>query len=585
MIGEIRDLETAQIAVQASLTGHLVLATLHTNDAASAMTRLADMGVEPYLLASSLLGVLGAAAGAQALPRVPRRASRRRPAKPQLLARSRRCRATLALYAPAGCARVQRHGLPRPLRRLRAHRRRRCDAPADPRSRAGARAARGARCAAGTTSLRRDGARWLADGTTSLAELVRVSREDLTVELPRMCARSATRPSTRRASSRAGWSMPRSARQVRDRLRGEGLFPRRSIRKAMPRRSAERTTSATQRLRLPAAQVALSTRQLATLVRSGMPLDQALSAVARAGRRCRAPPRSSPRRARRSRAGEPLWRRARALAADVLRALSRSRRGRRRKPAVSPTCSTRLADYLEARQAQRQQFTLALVYPALVTVIALAVIVGAAGLRRAADRVGVPAEPADAAVAHAGADRAVSGFLRGDRHGSGSLASPRRRSRSLLANRREAFRARWQRRCCARPSSGRLVVAVDTARFASTLAILTGSGAPLLRSLDAARDVVWALPLRGGGRQRRRCSCAKACRSRARLKEQRVFPPVLIHLTANGEASGQLAPMLRARRRRAGTRGRAPHQLVRGAAAAGADRRPWARSCWSWCWR
>jgi general secretion pathway protein E len=58
MIGEIRDLETAQIAVQASLTGHLVLATLHTNDAASAVTRLADMGVEPYLLASSLLGVL-----------------------------------------------------------------------------------------------------------------------------------------------------------------------------------------------------------------------------------------------------------------------------------------------------------------------------------------------------------------------------------------------------------------------------------------------------------------------------------------------------------------------------------------------
>ncbi|HVL57703.1 MAG TPA: type II secretion system ATPase GspE [Burkholderiaceae bacterium] len=57
MIGEIRDLETAQIAVQASLTGHLVLATLHTNDAASAVTRLIDMGVEPFLLSSSLLGV------------------------------------------------------------------------------------------------------------------------------------------------------------------------------------------------------------------------------------------------------------------------------------------------------------------------------------------------------------------------------------------------------------------------------------------------------------------------------------------------------------------------------------------------
>lgn len=58
MIGEIRDFETAQIAIQASLTGHLVLATLHTNDSASAVNRLIDMGVEPFLLSSSLLGVL-----------------------------------------------------------------------------------------------------------------------------------------------------------------------------------------------------------------------------------------------------------------------------------------------------------------------------------------------------------------------------------------------------------------------------------------------------------------------------------------------------------------------------------------------
>src|SRR6266568_2696132 len=57
-VGEIRDLETAQIAVQASLTGHLVLATLHTNDAAGAVVRLVDMGIEPFLVASSLLGVL-----------------------------------------------------------------------------------------------------------------------------------------------------------------------------------------------------------------------------------------------------------------------------------------------------------------------------------------------------------------------------------------------------------------------------------------------------------------------------------------------------------------------------------------------
>ena len=58
MVGEIRDLETAETAVQASLTGHLVLSTLHTNDAPSAITRMMDMGVEPFLIASSIVGVL-----------------------------------------------------------------------------------------------------------------------------------------------------------------------------------------------------------------------------------------------------------------------------------------------------------------------------------------------------------------------------------------------------------------------------------------------------------------------------------------------------------------------------------------------
>lgn len=58
MIGEIRDAETAEIAIQSSLTGHLVLSTLHTNDAPSAITRLVDMGIEPYLLSSTIIGVL-----------------------------------------------------------------------------------------------------------------------------------------------------------------------------------------------------------------------------------------------------------------------------------------------------------------------------------------------------------------------------------------------------------------------------------------------------------------------------------------------------------------------------------------------
>src|SRR5437879_11924434 len=58
MVGEIRDLETAEIAIRAALTGHLVFSTLHTNDAPSAFTRLIDMGIEPFLVASSVEAVM-----------------------------------------------------------------------------------------------------------------------------------------------------------------------------------------------------------------------------------------------------------------------------------------------------------------------------------------------------------------------------------------------------------------------------------------------------------------------------------------------------------------------------------------------
>jgi type IV pilus assembly protein PilB len=68
MVGEIRDLETAEMAVQASLTGHLVLSTLHTNDAPSAVTRLVDMGVEPFLISASVIAVLAQRLGRKICP-------------------------------------------------------------------------------------------------------------------------------------------------------------------------------------------------------------------------------------------------------------------------------------------------------------------------------------------------------------------------------------------------------------------------------------------------------------------------------------------------------------------------------------
>ena len=110
MVGEIRDAETAQIAVQAALTGHLVLSTLHTNSAAAAVTRLRDMGVEDYLLTAVLRGVL-----AQRLVRRLCTSCRRAaPASPDLVRRfelDRRCDGgDVTLYHPVGCPACRQTG-------------------------------------------------------------------------------------------------------------------------------------------------------------------------------------------------------------------------------------------------------------------------------------------------------------------------------------------------------------------------------------------------------------------------------------------------------------------------------------------
>jgi general secretion pathway protein E/type IV pilus assembly protein PilB len=107
LIGEIRDQETARIAVQASLTGHLVFSTLHTNDAPSALTRLVEMGVEPYLVASSLEGVL-----AQRLVRVlcPNCKSEDHSDKAAALKDTFNIPAAVPIFQPVGCAECRNTG-------------------------------------------------------------------------------------------------------------------------------------------------------------------------------------------------------------------------------------------------------------------------------------------------------------------------------------------------------------------------------------------------------------------------------------------------------------------------------------------
>jgi general secretion pathway protein E len=156
MIGEIRDLETAQIAVQASLTGHLVLATLHTNDSAAAVTRLLDMGIEPFLLSSSLLGVV-----AQRLVR-------------KLCPHCKTFDGTI--WQANGCehcgqtgyqGRVGVYELLLTTEQIRAQ----------IHNHASEAEIRATAQSDGMRTMREDGERWLATGTTTRAELMRVTKE------------------------------------------------------------------------------------------------------------------------------------------------------------------------------------------------------------------------------------------------------------------------------------------------------------------------------------------------------------------------------------------------------------------------
>lgn len=162
MIGEIRDLETAQIAVQSSLTGHGVLASLHTNDSISAVTRLTDMGIEPFLLSSSLLGVL-----AQRLVRCLCPQCKREEAQPDGTTR----------WVSVGCAHCNQSGfkgrtgihelfvIDDEIRRI-IH-----DGGNEHAMREAARRR-------GMRTMREDGQRWVTAGVSTSEEILRVTRDD-----------------------------------------------------------------------------------------------------------------------------------------------------------------------------------------------------------------------------------------------------------------------------------------------------------------------------------------------------------------------------------------------------------------------
>ncbi len=173
MVGEIRDIETAQIAVQASLTGHLVLSTLHTNTAAGAITRLEDMGIEPFLLSSSLLAVLS-----QRLVRTLCKECKQphTPDASQLEVLGSAANADTVIYTPRGCAACNQTGY---RGRTGIHELLLVDERVREMMHEGVgEQAIERHIRATTPSIREDGCRKVLSGVTSLEEVLRVTRED-----------------------------------------------------------------------------------------------------------------------------------------------------------------------------------------------------------------------------------------------------------------------------------------------------------------------------------------------------------------------------------------------------------------------
>jgi type IV pilus assembly protein PilB len=170
MVGEIRDRETAQIAVESALTGHLVLSTLHTNDAPSAITRLIEMGIEPFLVASALDCVV-----AQRLARMLCPSCKRRTIIPAKVLRENgyRARVELEAYEPVGCRRCGGSGY-RGRIGLYEVMKMSPEIQALTLERSPAEAVRDVAVRQGMTRLRDDGLQKVRQGRTSMAEIARV---------------------------------------------------------------------------------------------------------------------------------------------------------------------------------------------------------------------------------------------------------------------------------------------------------------------------------------------------------------------------------------------------------------------------
>lgn len=324
-----------------------------------------------------------------------------------------------------------------------------------------------------------------------------------------------------------------SPRHARALLRDRGLAPIRVD--ALQASANARSTGA----RLRTSELALATRQLASLLSARLPIEQALATVVEQAERRGVRERFAAVRSDVV-AGQTL---SQALAKyprdfpEVYRALVSAGEHSGDLGVVM----ARLADYIESRSTLAQKLLIAFIYPAIVTIVSILVIVALLAFV-VPQVVGVFEQTRQQLPALTVGLIALSGFVRSFGWwvlGALVLAVVAAR----LALRAPTARLAWHRRLLSAPVFGRLIRGTNTARFTSTLAILTDAGVPLIRALEAgartlSNEALKSVVLDAISRVREGSSLARA------LGAGKIFPPMMIHMIASGEATGELPEML-----------------------------------------
>ena len=329
-----------------------------------------------------------------------------------------------------------------------------------------------------------------------------------------------------------------TARHVRSQLREQGLMPT-SVNPCLAKNSDKTNKARFGGGKISTAELALLTRQLATLVESGLPLEESLTAVAEQSEKAKL---KSMIMAVRTKVTEGYGlSESMAEFPNVFNNLYRSMVAAGEKSGHLDNVLNRLADYTEQRQQMRSQLIQALVYPCIMTIVAVSVIVILLMFV-------VPEIVAQ--FAHLGGELpgttqfliASSDFLKD--YGLFVLLT------IMLAMvgfarllKKPTIRFKYDQRFLGVPGLGKVAKGINTARFARTLSILTASAVPLLESMRIAGEVLDNLYIKQGVKE-----AADRVREGASLhhslEQTKLFPPMMLHMISSGEKSGELEHML-----------------------------------------